>query len=151
MDKSVTDAGSDGEENRWRFELNDQVYFLFYSWTDTNSLFMQVEAKVLHVRASALTPWLWSPPLMVRTRIRYFFPGVRPSNRYRVNLMGCEPLAMMLPLSSRTCRMYPSDTPRASCQLTCRLQVLSTGSTCRPVTANGTAKQKGWCNCRFFI
>lgn len=34
--------------------------------------------------------------------------------------------------------MYPSDTPRASCQLTCRLQVEWRSSSWTPVTAEGT-------------
>lgn len=116
---------------------------MVHSQTDKNHI-VCVEAKNIRVRASVLIPRLWSPPLVVCTWIRYFLPGVRPSNLYRVNPTGCEPLAIMLPLSSRTWRMYPSDTPRASCQLTCRLQVLGTGSTCRPVTGNGTVEWEGF-------
>lgn len=95
--------------------------------------------KVLRVRASALTPRLWTPPLVVWTKTLYFLPGVRPTNLYLVFPAGWEQFVTRLPLLSKTCRLYPLAMPRASCQFTWRLQVLWKFSTWSPVTSEGTA------------
>lgn len=96
------------------------------------------EQEVLHVRASVLTPRLWTPPLVVWTRTRYFLPGVRSLKRCLVLPDGWEVFVTRPPRSSSSCRTYPSDTPRASCQLTCRLWVEWRSSTWSPVTLEGT-------------
>lgn len=96
----------------------------------------------LPVRPSVWAPWLKRPPLTVRIRILYFFPGVRSSNLCCFAAAGSDVLLRRVPCSVRSRMSYLSATPTAFCQLTIKEWLLYALSAVTPWTDAGTAGQK---------